>query len=487
MSTHATGLSALPLLALAAAACASPASPASTGLPAASSTPQEQALVLHYEVTLPKSLEHVAVRLCVEGSRPRQLMAANREMADALIRLSVEGPAGSRPLSTGSSTVELGELGPGDCIHYTVAGEHAGGFVPAMQRIGEVLLTDTRVWLWRPPRWDSRTRIIARFVLPEGYSASLPWSRQGEQFHADASALGFAGNAAFGRLDLERFVAAGAQVEVVVPQGFEDSTRAAVVPWIESAVEAAAGAFGRFPADRLQVVLVPRAGMLDAIGFGLMRRGGGPSARLVVSSDAKLPQLRSAWTAIHEFSHLLHHFVAKRDAWLSEGIATYYQEVLRARAGLLSAEEAWLRIHRGALKGRATERSLGEESAVMFREYNFSRVYWGGAAMALQADVALRSHPQRPSTLDGALQQLMGCCGVIARPWSCARTTDQLDQLTGTQVFAGLLERSRSGRMPDLTETFAQLGVRVQDGSVTFYDAPLAHVRDAIMGSQLPR
>jgi len=470
------------LAALLAAGCATAPS---SSVPAASVPLAGAAVALHYELTVPTSLEHLDVRLCIEGARPTQLMAASGEMVDAVTQLSVVGSGAARSLPTGRSPVELGTLEDDDCIHYRVAGEDVGGFVPAMDRIGDALLTDTRVWLWRPPRWDHRTRVTARVALPEGYSASLPWARDGERFVADASALGFAGNAVFGRLDVERLTVAGASVEVVVPPGLSSDTRAAVAPWVESAVVAAAGAFGRFPTDRLQVVLVPRPGMVDAIGFGLMRRGGGASARLVVSRDAGLAELRGAWTAIHEFSHLLHHFVDKRDAWLSEGIATYYQEVLRARAGLLAPEHAWLRIHRGALKGSASERSLRDESAAMFSEFNFARVYWGGAAMALQADVALRTHAEHASTLDAALEGLTGCCGVIARPWSCVRTLGELDRLTGTTVFAELLRRAESGKMPDLTETFAQLGVRVQGDRVSYHDAPLSHVRDAIMASRV--
>ena len=118
----------------------------------------------------------------------------------------------------------------------------------------------------------------------------------------------------------------------------------------------------------------------------------------------------------------------------------------------------------------------------MFTEGNFSRVYWAGAAMALQADVALRSGPGNGTSLDDALGRLAGCCGVVARPWSCAKVMGKLDELGRTGVFGGVLERAHSGPMPDLTETLSRLGVQIDaDERVRFVDAPLANVRDAIM------
>ena len=47
----------------------------------------------------------------------------------------------------------------------------------------------------------------------------------------------------------------------------------------------------------------------------------------------------SSWTRAHT------------RAWLSEGTASYYQNVLRARAGILPAEDAWQRMHSGFRRG----------------------------------------------------------------------------------------------------------------------------------------
>jgi hypothetical protein len=151
----------------------------------------------------------------------------------------------------------------------------------------------------------------------------------------------------------------------------------------------------------LQVLLVPtRSG--DDVGFGMAMRGGGPTVVLLVGSDATDEHLLGEWVLTHELSHLLLPQVRREDAWLSEGMASYYQNVLRARAGTLTDEEAWGSLVDGFDRGRAAASSLplGEASARMGRDFAFLHVYWGGAAVLLQLDVALR---QRGSSLDAVL------------------------------------------------------------------------------------
>ena len=48
-----------------------------------------------------------------------------------------------------------------------------------------------------------------------------------------------------------------------------------------------------------------------------------------VDASASSRDLRTDWTASHEFAHLLLPYVS--DKWVSEGVASYYQNVLQAR------------------------------------------------------------------------------------------------------------------------------------------------------------
>jgi hypothetical protein len=95
------------------------------------------------------------------------------------------------------------------------------------------------------------------------------------------------------------------------------------------------------------------------------RRLVGPSILLLPASDATVGELESDWVAIHELSHLWMPRLYPGDRWLSEGIATYLQEVLRARCGLQSRTKAWTRIKEGFDRGRrsGTGRGVSAESS----------------------------------------------------------------------------------------------------------------------------
>ncbi len=60
------------------------------------------------------------------------------------------------------------------------------------------------------------------------------------------------------------------------------------------------------------------------------RRG---DRRTVRRHRSPIEDMYADWTATHEFSHLLLPRISWRQKWISEGFASYYQNVLMARAG----------------------------------------------------------------------------------------------------------------------------------------------------------
>jgi predicted metalloprotease with PDZ domain len=217
----------------------------------------------------------------------------------------------------------------------------------------------------------------------------------------------------------------------------------------------------------------------------MVARGGGASLLLFVPRAAALSALRADWVAVHELSHLLHPFVERDDAWLSEGLATYYQELLRVRAGLLSEQDAWRRIVAGARRVDDAEHSLADEAASMYESFEFARVYWGGATFALLADVELRRRTRGALTLDHVIAALHECCAHSTQPWSARDLLARMDALAGISVFTELAERHvfRPG-FPDLEPVLRGLGVTLDDAKVRFdASAPEASLRAAIMAA----
>jgi predicted metalloprotease with PDZ domain len=111
------------------------------------------------------------------------------------------------------------------------------------------------------------------------------------------------------------------------------------------------------------------------------------------------------------------------------------------------------------------------------------RIYWSGAAMMLEADMALREETGGQQTLDSALQQLNDCCLEDGKRWSARELLDRLDQLTGSNVFGAVFdEHVDSMSFPDLEERYDALGLVERDGQIRLSgQAPLVEIRNGIM------
>ncbi len=222
----------------------------------------------------------------------------------------------------------------------------------------------------------------------------------------------------------------------------------------------------------------------EAVPFGQVLRGGGPSAFFYIDADFPLHEFRDDWTAVHELAHMLLPYVGSSNRWLSEGVASYYQNVLRARSGMISDESAWAKLLGGFDRGR---RQSGAET--LRRAGNggwrnsIMRIYWSGAALSLLADIGYRVETDGEASMDTTLRALSECCLPSPRRWSVNEVTRRLDASGGHPVWQDLVDRWLDDpAFPDVDAELADLGVVLRGGSVTLRDdAPLAHIRRAIM------
>ena len=281
-------------------------------------------------------------------------------------------------------------------------------------------------------------------------------------------------------------VAAAIAITIASPPGYSDAQLGWIATWLENAGQVVSLPTGHFPVPHAQALVLPTSPNPFPIRFGHTGRSGGASILFFMPTDLDVPSLQTDWIAVHEFSHLLHPFVKKHDAWLSEGLATYLQEVLRVRAGMLDEADAWRRMFEGAKKGKSADGSLREETERMPVAHNYERVYWAGAAIVLMADVELRRRSQGRQTLDTALAGLRGRPELMQRPIDAAGLMAALDRAVGAPVFRDTATPYLEGdAFPDLTSLYQQLGIGT-DGVATRGEAPLAWVRDAIM-ARAPR
>ncbi len=344
----------------------------------------------------------------------------------------------------------------GECAGFTtrVPATSVRGRPGAAALAGTDALTTPQQWLWLP---DSRgTHATIEFELPEGFGVSVPWRRLADTngrptYALDANPLDGPALTAFGAFE-ERIVRKPGgvlRVAVLAPRGSALAQR--LNTWIDGIADVALTANGRLPLRDAQILVVPIAGSSAATPWGEVQRGGGSALHLYPGAEASAATLRADWTATHEIAHLFHPYLGTRGRWLGEGLASYYQNVLRARAGWLSVEDAVASLRAGFARGRRDANpgtTAVDASRQMHRTRNFMQVYWSGAAYWLTVDARLRR--AHKSSLDAVLARYSECClrgGDVASP---ERFITALDRMSGTHVFSSEFElASRARSFPE--------------------------------------
>lgn len=358
----------------------------------------------------------------------------------AVVQAALEGPR-----------LRVSACAGAECSRHELALDEpsARGWRRAVGPHGVVL--SNRAWLRLPPTAMGETEI--RLDLPAGTRAVVPWRAAGDGvWRADASLRGWEGYLMLTTRPSVRVSTAMADFEV----GALHAGALRPEAWLRAASDAVWPLAGGQPLGRVQVILDGRAVPPEAPpGFGLSSRGGGRSLLFVVGRDADADALVGEWIAVHEMVHLVLPVTRDEDAWLGEGIATYYQEVLRARAGMISAEAAWENLRRGFDAGAraAGDRTLEE---VARGGGAYTRLYWSGAALALRMDVALRG---RGSSLDAVVQGWRRCCADDAQTWSAMALLARADASLGAPVLVPEAQAALASRaLPDVSDVLAAQG-----------------------------
>jgi hypothetical protein len=234
--------------------------------------------------------------------------------------------------------------------------------------------------------------------------------------------------------------------------------------------------YGRFPVPRVAVLVLP--GGRRPVGFGTTLGHGGASIMVWLGAQAGEEDLRRDWILTHEMAHLGLPNLPREQRWLEEGLATYLEPVARARAGLITPEDAWAGFVTGLPKGLPRKGDRGLDGT-----RSWGRTYWGGALFYLLADLEIRERTGNVRSLDDALRGIVADGGTIHVRWPAARALESGDRATGVEVLQKLHARlGATGDEVDLDALWARLGVRARPGTVTFDEsAPLAAIRRALM------
>lgn len=356
-----------------------------------------------------------------------------------------------------------------------------------IEQVGDAISVDPDLWLYRPPRVRRDAFAELTFALPPGGQVSAPWPRptSGEApvFRLASTVFRRRGRVVVGRFAHTRVMGEGVTLQVALPgERALPAPRAAA--WLSQALHTVTSSLGAFPTSHVQVIVQPAPGR--GVYFGQVLRAGGASLQVWVGTESQPDDLHGDWVAVHELSHLYLPFVRSDERWLSEGIATYYQHVLRARMGTLAEEEVWRALIDGHRVGRSGpgRASLAEAARTMAQDGEYRRVYWGGATLVWLADVLARAHSDNAHSLDAGVTAWRQCCAEPDVPWSAQDLCGAIDRELGAPLFGAVIPRYLEGTAwPELAPLLAKLGIEERRGRIVLRDdAPWSHVRRAIVG-----
>lgn len=267
----------------------------------------------------------------------------------------------------------------------------------------------------------------------------------------------------------------GSKIDVRIDSGEMKLTHQELLDWVQSAAEAVATYYGRYPVPRAQVRIIPVDG--SSVGHGQTFGYNGGLIKIRVGKQAQAAELANDWMLTHEMVHLSFPSMADEHHWIEEGIAVYVEPIARIQAKQMSAEQMWADLVRDMPKGEPMEGDRGLDHT-----HSWGRTYWGGALFCLVADVEIRKQTHNQKGLQDALRGILEAGGDITHDWELAKALKTGDQATGTTVLSDLYAKWKDNPVQvDLASLWKELGIVAEGRTVRLVDnAPLAAVRRAI-------
>ncbi len=365
-----------------------------------------------------------------------------------------------------------------------------GDEVDCARRVGDATMSPALAWLVHPmPKHDVPVQVRVRTPNALQFASGMnPADETGRNFAFRSFDLDEGSFSAFGpmrhyRIDVPGREGQRGRLDVaIVGKTRYGMTDEAIKTWVDDATKVVTPLFGRFPVDRTTLFIVP-AKNEDEVVFGKVLSLAGASVALVVGDKMPESARRQDWVLVHELFHLGFPTFRGEGRWLGEGLATYYEPILRARAGWTKEADVFRQFARNMPRGMPQRGS----SAGLAARDDLDSIYWGGALFCLAADVAIREETRNKRSLDDVIRIALARGGDATKVWTVAEVMRVGDEVTGTNVLSRMYERhAQRGERIDLEGILAALGVeRLDDGGWTLDDSRrLAWVRRGIVADR---
>ena len=440
-----------------------------------------------YDVDAPaEGSRIVKVRASFENLQEGRL-ALTREAAPHVENLEVWDTGSWRPIALQGSQWSTAAC-VGSCrIRYSIdldsVASACADEIDCASRVDDSTLSPALTWLIHPqPKTDvpvtvrvhtpNATQFMTGMSAPDDAAQSFAF----RSFDLDEGSFTAFGPMRRYRVDMPAGPGkASARIDVSILGRHEYAmSDLAMKAWVEDAADAVTGLFGRFPVDRASLFVVPAVGESDVV-FGKVLSLAGASIAIVVGDQMPAHERRHDWVLVHELFHLGFPTFRGEGRWLGEGLATYYEPILRARSGWQTGERVFREFARNMPRGVALR-----GSAALAQRDDLDSVYWGGALFCLATDVRIREETHGRFSLDHLMRAILAKGGDATKVWTVAEVVALGDTVTGTKVMSDMYDRHAArGERIDLDGLLVSLGIMRGEGHrLSLNDAsPLAWVR----------
>ena len=339
------------------------------------------------------------------------------------------------------------------------------------------LLVPGAAWLLRP-----RVAVpgLTATISSDGPGLLLPWEPRADgRWEVSAQDLIDSGFHALGGRRCFLTVGQG-KLEVALLGAVHPLGDEAICEWVRGSAAELLQVRTGFPVARVTIAIVPVLSN-EASPFGRILPSTPRSLGFLIGVEARGEDFAKDWVALHELLHLVHPPFAPKELWLTEGIATLYTEVARARSKRHSPEKAWEELLEGFDQAAAEASGMRMEEVIRDGGTRLRATAWAGVLFLLSLDLELRLRTGGRRSLDDVLDVLSS-----TQPMTLAQFGAHVDAVSGPKIFDDVLHahRIKPAFFP-LRALLDQLGVRRADGKVSFEAAPRAGERDALMRAKV--
>lgn len=392
----------------------------------------------HYRLQIDKLNQIMLVELCLNDQIPRYLTNSN---ARAARRITSFMQGETRLIPKGAKVFLNTE--DQHCLNYEITTK-SNERLQSNTHIYRSLIINTQRWLWYHPNFQY-IDINVQDQKGKTLDAFFPFIKVGKLYDIRDKGLEWESKTIIDYLQTFRLPIGDSYLDVAI-SGVAQVRAHDWLNWIKRTAAAVASVYGAYPVNGTKVLVIPIGQRSGPIPWGEVQRGGFPSVHFYIDETRSNAEFLSDWTGSHELSHVFLPKIASKDRWISEGIASYYQNIARSRHGLLPAAVAWRKLTEGFDRGRsaAGRTPLRNANKIM-------HVYWGGVAYFFLADLRLR---EAGTSLPEVLHKFHQCCLPSFEQWHAKSLSKKFDTLSGTRIFSDLLKNEANANQFPVSSRF---------------------------------